>query len=108
MFDTGRISIDEMGAGKIIHVAVRGIYFRGGNLLHQCYTIRVVNPAVKDPLSPLQTPGSPIERQFPDNMRQHLRHSLERVGQKLLEPRNAYRWSRLEIGLVNGHNDHEI
>src|SRR5215470_14799062 len=53
-------------------------------------------------------PASTIERQFPDNARQHIGHSFESICQELFKPGDADRRSRGEVGLINGHNDNEV
>src|SRR5207248_3778693 len=71
-------------------------------------SVRVVNIAIKNPSTSIPTPGSAVKRQFPDNTREHIRHCLQRIGQELFEPGNAYCWPRGEIGLINGHDHNEI
>src|SRR5260370_8968286 len=53
-------------------------------------------------------PASAIERQFPDDARQHAGHSFEGIRQELFEPGNAYRRSWGEKGLVDGHDNDEV
>src|SRR5947209_5073519 len=53
-------------------------------------------------------PRGTVQRQFPDDARQHIGHGLQHIGQELLEPGYAYRWARSEIGLIDGHDHDEI
>ena len=53
-------------------------------------------------------PAIAVEGQFPDNVRQHLRHSMQRIGEQLARPWVADGGAGREIGLIDSHDNDEI